>query len=506
MGKFESLKNPFQLDNRMSFTIKYAFIIALLIHLFLIVNGLQNVDSMWGTYYSKFDSSDVGRFTLSYLSGLSSYFDLQYFNSLLSIIYLSITTMLLVELLDIKNRWLIGLFIIIYTAFPSVSGTLTYSFLTDAYFLSTLMVVLPIYILKKRSNWLTISIAPILIYISLGTYQANLAYIITLLIILFIKDTIHQNVIKKYYIQSLFVTILGLLFYVIHYKIYERTNSLSSYQGVDGAGNISIASIIEAFKKAIDSFSMYFFGSFEFNNLFEILNILIVILLALGIILIILIKKLNVTQCIFILVALISLPFTIFIIYFISSNVFYHNLMFHHMTFIYGLMVVILELLISENKTYINTVISRASFVILFLISFNLVIITNIYYEKLDTINTQTFSIMSHVAYDIKNIEGYTDEMQVMLVGDPSLTLSPISLYDQKTPPMSAGTSQYLVNSSGKFANYLRFFMGLHNPPNFNEEEVLSKNKDEIDNMQVWPNKDYIKVIDDVIIIKFPQQ
>ncbi len=506
MGIYINFEKPFRLDKRMNFTLKYTFIIALLIHLFLIVNGLQNVDSMWGTYYSKFDSSDVGRFTLSYLSGLSSYFDLQYFNSLLSIIYLSITTMLLVELFDIKNKWLIGLFIILYTAFPSVSGTLTYSFLTDAYFLSTLLVVISIYIIKMRSNWLTVSVAPILIYISLGTYQANLAYLITLLIILFIKDVIHHSILKKFYIQSAFITILGLLFYVIHYKVYERTNSLSTYQGVNEAGNISLATILEAFKKAIDSFNMYFFGSFEFTNLFEILNLLIVILLVLGIILIALIKKLNLVQCIFILLSLIALPFTIFIMYFISSNLFYHNLMIHQMTFIYGLVIVIIELLLLENKMYINTIISRIGFVVLFLISFNLVIITNIYYEKLDTINKQTFSILNHVAYDIKNIEGYTDEMEVMLVGDPSLILTPIPLYDQKTPPMSAGTSQYLVNSSNKFSNYLRFFIGLHNPPAFDEAEILSRNKDEIDNLPQWPSKEYIKVIEGVIVIKFPLQ
>ncbi|WP_285396540.1 glucosyltransferase domain-containing protein [Lysinibacillus sp. fls2-241-R2A-57] len=498
------MKTFFQNKNRIRFTLKYAFIITLLIHLFLIVNGLQNVDSMWGTYYSKFDSSEVGRFTLSFLSSFSSYFDLQYFNSLLSIVYISITVMLLIELFDIKDKKLILLFTILYAAFPSISGTLTYSFLTDAYFLSTLLAVFSLYLIRMKNNWFVVVIVSLLIYISLGTYQSNLAYIITLLIILFIRDTVLQNKSIKFYIQGAIVTVSGLILYVLHFKFFERTNQLTSYQGVNEAG-ISLTTIFNAFRKSLETFNMYFFSSFKFVNIFEILNLIFIIMFFIGLIIIIFNKKQSIFELIKIVVSLLILPFSIFIIYFISPNVWYHNLMIQQMVFIYALGIIIFDLLIIENKTHLNSIFNKANFILLFIIGFNLIIITNIYYEKLETINNQTFSMLTQVSFDIRHIDGYKDDIPLVIIGDPSLTLPSNSLYDEKTPPMSPGTSAYLVNSTQKFANYLNHFIGMKNPPSIDEETILSSYSNEINNMPVWPNKESIKSINDVIIIKFPQ-
>lgn len=62
-----------------------------------------------------------------------------------------------------------------------------------------------------------------------------------------------------------------------------------------------------------------------------------------------------------------------------------------------------------------------------------------------------------------------------------------------------------MVNSTQKFARYLNHFIGMKNPASIDEATILSSYSNEINNMPVWPNKESIKVINDVIIIKFPQ-
>lgn len=499
------IKDIFLNKSRMKSTFKISFIITFLVHLYFIVNSIKNTDSMWGAYYSNFDSSTVGRFTLAYLSGISSYFDLQYLNGLLSVLYISLTLVLLIELFDVKNKKLIVIFIFLYSAFPSVSGTLTYSFLADAYFLSTLLVVVSVYLIKTNNSWFAIIIASILVYVSLGTYQSNLAYIITLLVVLFIRDSLLVNKSIKLYIRSILATIIGLILYVFHFKIFERTNNLTTYQGVNEAGNINLSTIIVAFKKAIETFVHYFFSFFEFVNLFEKLNFLSVIIIIIGLLFLLFKKNGDLFDYLKVIASLVIIPFSIFLIYFISPNVWYHNLMIHHMVFIYILGVIISDILLVKYESRFNKIYNGINFIVLCLIGFNLIVITNIYYDKLDTVNNQTYSLMTQVAYDIRNDNAYREDIPILLVGFPSRSLPPSNIYDEKTPPMSPGTNVDIVDQTTKFVNYINRFIGMKNPPTINETDLLSYYANEISSMAEWPSKDSIKIKKDVIIIKFPQ-
>ncbi|MEC0206304.1 glucosyltransferase domain-containing protein [Paenibacillus lautus] len=499
------IKDIFMDKDRMKFTFKFSFIITFIVHLYFIVNSIKNTDSMWGAYYSNFDSSTVGRFTLAYLSGISSYFDLQYLNGLLSVLYISLTLVLLIELFDVKNKKLIVIFILLYSAFPSVSGTLTYSFLADAYFLSTLLIVLSVYLIKTFNGWLAIIIASLLIYVSLGTYQSNLAYVITLLVVLFIRDSLLVYKSIKLYIRGLLATIFGLILYVFHFKIFERTNNLTTYQGVNEAGNINLSTIIVAFKKAIETFVHYFFSLFEFVNLFEKLNFLFVFIIIIGLILILFKKNGGIFDYLKVIASLVIIPFSIFLIYFISPNVWYHNLMIHQMVFIYILGVIISDILLVKYEGRVYKIYNGFNFIVLCLIGFNLIVITNIYYDKLDTVNNQTYSLMTQVAYDIRNDDAYREDTPILLVGFPSRSLPPSNIYDEKTPPMSPGTNVDIVDQTTKFVNYINRFIGMKNPLAINETDLLDYYANEINNMAEWPNKDSIKIKEDVIIIKFPQ-
>ena len=79
------------------------FVIGLLTHLYVMTNTLPNHDGLVNIYHSQMKFSS-GRFFLGPFSGISSYFDLPWINGLLSIIYLALMTVLLVEIFRIQEN------------------------------------------------------------------------------------------------------------------------------------------------------------------------------------------------------------------------------------------------------------------------------------------------------------------------------------------------------------------------------------------------------------------
>ena len=140
---------------------------------------------------------------------------------------------------------------------------------------------------------------------------------------------------------------------------------------------------------------------------------------------------------------------------------------------------------------------------LLSVIGFNFIIITNIYYEKLDSINDQTYSLGVQLAYEIRHLEGYDETFPIIIIGDPSTTLPANELYDLKTPGLSPGTGSTLINGSHKFSIYLTQFMGVRNTIIGDESVFLEEQKSVVDQMATWPYENSVQIINDHIVIKF---
>ena len=498
----ETIFNYFgnQLTKRMKFTLFISFVAGLLIHLYIITNGLVNRDTMYN-YYSPQDMSKSGRFTLTYLAGIGSYFDLHLVNGLLAILYLALSVTLLVELLNLESKLTILLTACLYIAFPTVSGIFAYMFTADGYQLGSLLAILSIFCIKKIKNHaIAIIAASLLIYLSLGAYQANLALVLTLGLVILVKDILDKNILLSFYVKSIISIIIGLGLYVIHFKLYEKysKNGLTDYKGINESGKISSDHIVKTIDNALQEFVKFFFNSGSLDNNFEKFNFVYFIFLGTMLILFIILKKLSVMKIILLVAIAAIFPFITHIILFISPKVEYHILMKQNLSLLFVIGVLIVDRFY-KSRSVILTCINLLFTFSIFLIAFNNIIITNIYYEKFDDVNKQTFSLMTQIAHDIRHQEGYRDGLHIIVLGTPTARISVSDRYNRV--PENTGVSPTVIYDSNTFVHYMNNEIGLQINTPKNMDQFMRKHQDEINSLNSWPNNSSITLIEDTIVI-----
>lgn len=489
-------------NDRMTFCT--TFVVAFIVHLFVFTQNLINHDGVY-FFYSEQNMSGSGRFFLTYLAGISSYFSLNYLIGILSIIYISVTTTLLLKMFNVQSIVSKFAVIVVYVAFPSISGTFAYMFVADAYFLANLIAVTAIYFLwSNHSKIIHIVIASVLILFALATYQSNLSFILSLLVLLAISELFTQPKLQyRFYINAIISTVIGLVIYFVLYKIYKLKYTVTSYQGLDQIGDISGEVLLTSSLKAIKSTVKFFLSPLTFNNLYEYLNILFFMTIVVVIIIYIWKKHLPLKRACVILVLFCILPFVFHAMYFASPNVFYHALMQQHISVIFIMLITVAEHLYRTNTRLTKYVYTFAQLLVL-LIGFNLIVITNIYYEKFSEVNTKVYSVMNQIALDIRHAEQFNPDLEVIVLGTIENHTYITDAYDLATPANEA-INHILLYDENTFVLYLEQVIGLKLSLNNNEDAFLATHAQEIENMQAWPAANAIQVLDNTLVIKLSE-
>src|SRR5699024_10811619 len=103
------------------------FILGFLVHTFVFTNRLPSWDGL-RNFYSPEQMDTSGRFFLTYAHGISSYFELPWLNGVLSIIYLAIIMLMIIELFNIKSNLTKILISAVVVTLPTVTATFAYMY------------------------------------------------------------------------------------------------------------------------------------------------------------------------------------------------------------------------------------------------------------------------------------------------------------------------------------------------------------------------------------------
>lgn len=491
-----------KIPTRFKHTFLWSAAIGLIIHLYVFTNGFLNHDSLFN-FYANRDSNGSGRFTIKYFKGITSYFDLHYIQGILSILFLALTIALLVELFQLTSKWVIIPFSVIYLSYPTIAGTFAYMFTSHAYLLANLLTVFAVYLcFKLKRKWIAVIVGSVLLYLALGTYQINIAYGSTLILLLFIKELlINDKLGIKSYISSILMLGLGLFVYILHFKIYQKLHNLLDYNGISEAGKINLETIQKANENIFEDIGLYFFNDFKFERLFEILNTTYFALFIILLIIVILTRKISILKIALVILSIVILPYTLYLVYFISPDVDYHLIMKQHFALIYIVGLVLFQSIIM----YKNVFVQAFNIVILgifCLIGYNQIVISNIYYEKLSDLNQETYSLMTRVTYDIQHVPGYSTDLKIAMVGYPSTLMTVPRRYNLFTPN-NVGVSSRIVYDYASAYAYLANEIGLPNEVPKQSKQFLADNAEDIKTMTNWPAEGSIKIIDDIIVVKF---
>ena len=154
-----SIKSPSEylmtLFRRLSSETKLAFLSTFLsgflCHLYIFTNSMYNNDDIRYLYVT-FDKPELGRWLQTYAAGISSYFSLPVVNGILGLFWLSLASMVLVKIFDLKNRLFIVMTGALLAVFPSVATIYSYMFAADPFFLACLLSILAAYLVTRNGR------------------------------------------------------------------------------------------------------------------------------------------------------------------------------------------------------------------------------------------------------------------------------------------------------------------------------------------------------------------
>ena len=523
MDRENILSHRFKLSSIFSF-VKIEWIIAfvstiafgLITHLYKYTNVLLNCEGLSNQYTDQ-NIISSGRWFLSIACGLSSYFDLPWINGLFSIIYVALTSVVIVEIFQLCNKLTIIFIGAILVSFPSFIEISIYEFTADGFMLSMLLSGASVLVLKEtfikngkfRIFIPRILFSSILLALSCGIYQAYLSFFLVLSSFYFLYYLLNnvnadvKHVVKRVSVCFLSSLLLGVLLYYSVWKIclFIQQAQITNYRGIDSL-SIANLNLINSIKTMVKGFiNLLLEGNFlnQGINLYGVLNILFIVLFLLVNVISIIktglfLKK---KRLVVYLLVLILLPVMITIWSFVSPDVDYAVRMMHS----YSLCIVFL-LIISQSFISKNLKIFVCGLCAIMVINFS--IMANIAYYYMDLSMQLTFAnacdmrsrilSMSESENEKVAIVGYSPEGVQQI---PGTELSRIAIF-AKSIDKSLTYNMYHTKS------YMKYFLNYDINLVENSNTINSiKKSEEFKSMNCYPYSNSIRKIGDTIVVKF---
>lgn len=209
-----------------------------LVHLYAFTNLIPNSDGL-SRVFDPQQMTISGRWFLHYASSLNDFTQMPAVIGLLSLLFVSLAALLVVDLLSIRSKVLAGLAGAVMAAFPCMGYTFLYMFTASAYCLAILLAVLSVWLARRgRLGWPAGVLA---LALAMGTYQAYVTVAIALSLLVVFKETLDpeatfQGTLRLGLRLVCFLAAGAVLYYAILLVFLKvKDLELLSYLGMDAA-------------------------------------------------------------------------------------------------------------------------------------------------------------------------------------------------------------------------------------------------------------------------------
>lgn len=512
MNVIKDISGPYEvlhkLKNKIKKEWKIAFLSAIIIgtitHLFFLSQMILNHDSL-KTIDIPQDAIITGRWFLKYICGITSKYILPTIIGAVSIIAIGISSVLIVDMFNVRKKLNIILISAIMVTYPVVASTFSYLFLADGYFIALLLATVSVFLASKYKYGFLIG--AVCICFSLGIYQAYISVTIILCIIKILLSVINGEQTKDIIKQILKYFTMGVLGFISYYVVlklalFVRGMSLSTYQNVDSLGSLNLNNILNGMVYAYKNFYTYIT-----NTSFNQSNIVIVIaniFVYIGIVYIFfkeyIAKKSykKVFNNIMIIIAVIIIPIGLNIVNLISTDTRYHLVMRYAWCLVYVAFVVLLDKV--EIKTKI---IQWLGVISMLCIIYNFIIVDNVAYFNAYYKMERSYSIAFRISESIESFDGYTADMRVAIIGQPNpqnyvTTNSTATI----TNDITGVEGNFITNSTLHYKALFEHYFAIRIVAASSTEIERIQQTEEFKEMPTYPDEDSIRVINDILVIK----
>lgn len=493
------------------FKIAFASVIifGLIAHIYMFTNKLPNFDDI--AYLDKFGTTfRYGRWFL-WLIGATAYhlefvFSLPWLNGLLTLLLLAVSAGIIADLLRMESKAaniLLGAALIV---FPSWTTTFFYMFTAPYYGLAVLLAVLSVYVtIRYKKRILT---SAILMACSLGIYQAYLPFTATLYVVLLFamlyEKYSYVDILKKSF-YYLFNLVAGVVCYFILMKLslVITGQKLTEYKGISSMGKINLSRISELVKIIVDNFFCVFLNNnleISYNLIIKGMYLLLFILCSILIVGAVIknIKSKEYLKGVEVIVLTVVFVTAVNSIYIMCEEGIY-SIMYYSYAFLMIFPLVLIDRTLKRQENRITVCMEYVMTLILCVGVLTYCHFANAQYLSLHLSYEQSYSFCNTLITQIKSMDGYKDDMPVVLVGK---TFEDDSLYhnDVMQTFSISGKDNVLIDAYSRH-EFFWFYCGFD--AQFLSVNELSKEAQrEAAEMPNYPNEGSIKVIDGAIVVK----
>lgn len=490
----------------------------ILTYTYFFASNLFNPDSISNTPSGYGAGLTSGRWLLwllgEFIGKVWGRFNVPMFNGIISILILSVTSCIIVNILEIKNKWLSACLGAITIVFPSIASTMFYSFTVGYYSLAIFFVIFGILLIKKI-NYIGLIFASVLFSFSLGIYQAYYPLCLSVIILLLIKMCLDEKYGYKeiiiYGIKFIVAIIMGYILYRVTLQTLLNINNmgLTNYQGISDMGKIDLALIprqILSIYSSIVKLPIREYGSINITLVIRMSILLLYIVTFISLVINLrngvsgdykIIKR--VLLCLLVLVLPIAINFIIIMV----PNGGIHVLMQIGFVCIFYFAIIMVDSLPKDYlyRYNIRNKMLNLTIGVMLISVMNYVWLANGNFQLSYYVNRQMENYYSTLFTRIKSVEKYSQDMEICFVGEniDDKTFKNIRWEDN---PFKFIGGVLPLNSYSRKATIENYFGYSFTMVKKDSDEYI-KYKNYIDEMDRYPNYNSIKVIDDKVFVRF---
>ena len=511
-----------------------AVIVGLVTHMYLFTNKFPNSDAMTSFYFDQ-NMITSGRWFLTVVCGISSYYDLNWVIGVLSVLYLAVASVVVSEFFEVKSnavRCCIGALMV---TFPAVTATFAYLYTADGYMLAFLLAILAAYLTKKY-KW-GFAVGGVCLALSVGSYQAYVAATILMCLFSLIMTCLNNCTFKELWSKAWRYLAMGgigagLYYVALKVLLAVQGKTLDTYQGIDEMGKLSLETLPGKIIDAYHDFAAFALkGNVIINNGFSLCCVVLLIVVVCATALFCYIKSNAFKRwyhTLLLLVFIGLIPLGANIIYFMSSNLTFHLLMRLQWVMFPIFAVVLSEKMItikassdtaSEESTVQEESVKKAgnkkpgvSFALIVScigvigaagLSYQFMLMDNIAYFNMNERYEKTYAYCLRLIDRIEQTPGYETGMPIAMIGVLDESKYPTTdITGDVTSNISGATGDMLIYKGEQYAAFMKHYLNVTINPIVGDQIIEIYNSPEYREMDSFPAESSIRIVDGIMYIK----
>ncbi len=485
-----------------------SLIVGLLSYVFAFTNKLINHDEVIGLF-AKGSGLDSGRWALDFTPYLFPNYSMPWIYGIITIALISISSVLMIHTLKIKNHLLQALLSGLVMSFPSLIGTFSYMFTASSYALAFLLSTL-FFFLFVRKEWYCKVCGIIALTISAGIYQSYISVASTLLLIYLLGEVLFtEKSFSKLLKEGLWMLFglavsVGAYYGIMQILLHITGTELNSYASAGSqAGGSILEKLISAYSGFLDILLERKFALIT-TRTSRIAHLLMGLFSAIVFFVFWLKQKGSKKLLSLLIVALI--PLSINCMFLISPENSIHTLVLYSFIGVYAAFAILIDHCDFSDTSFAKIIDFISKEVITW--GMLLVIVINIYiantvYLRMHLCYENMYGYYSTIVTQIKSTPGYDTNDKIAFVGLAGNGLHFHTEFDAIATDI-AGTHGINVNSYTR-NDFIKSYIGAELLFAGEAEIEEIKKTEEFAEMPLYPDYGSIREIGDLIVVKFQE-